>query len=76
MAHEDSLLVDWVLNKIEQKFGKMTVNRGSKHTFLGVDIEFMENGTVKLSMDYFVIECIWKRSKEIGGNASYRKFVQ
>ena len=58
ISHEDSTVVDWVINKIEQKFGKMTVNRGSKHTFLGVDIEFMENGTVKLSMDDFVNKCI------------------
>ena len=51
-------MVDWVILKIEQKFGKMTVTRGSKHTFVGVDIEFMNNGTVKLAMDEFVDECI------------------
>ena len=58
ISHEDSTVVDWVISKIEQKFGKMTVNRGSKHTFVGVDIEFMEDRTVKLSMDDYVRECI------------------
>ena len=36
----------------------MTVSRGSKYTFVGVDSGFMSNGTVKLSMDNFVNECI------------------
>ena len=58
ISHVDSTVVGWVIQKIEQKFGKMTVTRGSKHTFVGVDIEFMNNGTVKLSMDEFVDECI------------------
>ena len=48
ISHQDSTVVDWVIQQIESKFGKMTVKRGRKHTFVGVDIEFMENGTVKL----------------------------
>ena len=36
----------------------MTITRGIKHTFVGVDIEFIGNGTVVLSMDDYVKECI------------------
>ena len=35
----------------------MTFKRGRKLIFVGVDIELMDNGTVKLSMDEFVNEC-------------------
>ena len=58
ISHEDSTVVDWVIEQIEGKFGKMTVTRGRKHTFVGVDIEFTNEQTVKLSMNGFVEECI------------------
>ena len=58
ISHEDSTVVDWVIDQIEQKFGKMTINRGSRHTFVGVDIKFMDNGTIKLPMNDFVNKCI------------------
>ena len=78
ISHEDSTVVDWIIERIEQKFGNMTVNRGSKHTFVGVDIKFMQNGTVKLSMDDFVSECIDIYGNEVkkGGNPSCREFIQ
>lgn len=58
ISHEDPKVVDWVIQKIEEKFGKMSVTRGKKHTFVGVDIEFHDNGTVSLSMLDYVKECI------------------
>ena len=58
ISHEDSSVVDMVIRELEEEFGKMTVTRGHKHTFVGVDIEFNNNGTVSLSMDEYVNECI------------------
>ena len=58
ISHEDPKVVDWVIQKIEEKFGKMSVTRGKKHTFVGIDIEFHDNGTVSLSMLDYVKECI------------------
>ena len=57
ILHSDSKVVDSVISNIESKFGKMTVTRGDKHTFVGVDIEFAKTGTVVLSMDDYVEEC-------------------
>ena len=51
ISHVSSSVVDSVISSIENKFGKMTVTRGSKHTFVGIDIEFTKTGTVILSMD-------------------------
>ena len=42
----DEFLV-WLNDKYEE-FGKVTATRGKKHQYLGMDIEFIENGEVKL----------------------------
>ena len=35
ISHEDPTLVDEVISKIEDRLGKMTVNRGEEHNFVG-----------------------------------------
>ena len=44
----DATVVTDVIEKIEAKFGKMTVTRGKHHVFLGMDITFNNDGTVTL----------------------------
>ena len=58
ISHKNPEVVSWVIDKIEQKFGKMTVKRGKQHTFVGMDIEFKDDGTVELSMDDYIKECV------------------
>ena len=70
ISHVDSIVVDWMIHNIESKFGKMMVTRGKKHTFVGVDIEFNANGTVTLSMDDYIDECINIYNDEINKSAS------
>ena len=53
ISHKDSEVVDWVLEKLESKFGKMTVTRDKKHPFVGIDIEFNGDAAVSLSMDKY-----------------------
>ena len=59
ISHEDSRVVDMVIKELEEEFGKMTVTRGCRHTFVGVDIEFNSNRTVFLSMNEYVNEHEW-----------------
>ena len=40
ISHKRSSVVDEVIKEIEKSFGKMMVTRGSKHTFVGIDINF------------------------------------
>ena len=70
ISHEDSTVVDWVIQQIEHNFGKMTVKRGKKHTFVGVDIEFSNDQTVKLSVNNFVEECISVYGSEVKKSAA------
>jgi hypothetical protein len=42
-----------VVNKIKERFGKMTITRGKQHVFLGMNITYLDNGTAEISMpDY------------------------
>jgi hypothetical protein len=47
-----------VMEKIEEKFGKMTVTRGDTHTFLGMNFVFNSDGTATISMKNYLVESI------------------
>ena len=52
ISHVYDTVVTDIIEKIEVKFGKMTVTRGKHHVFLGMDITFNDNdGTVTILMN-------------------------
>ena len=58
ISHVNENVVEEVVTKIEEKFGKMAVTRGNKHVFLGMEIELNNDGTVTLDMSEYVNEAI------------------
>jgi hypothetical protein len=58
ISHVDDKVVTRVIKKIESKFGKMTVTRGSKHTFLGMKIRFNKNKKLDIKMREYIEEAI------------------
>jgi hypothetical protein len=61
ISHVDPSVVDGVIAKIEKRLGKMVVTRGSKHTYVGMDIHFTgdgEAGEAKILMAEYVEELI------------------
>jgi hypothetical protein len=50
MSHADPKVNTEVIVRIEERFGKMTVTRGKKHVFLGMEIEFLANGAASADM--------------------------
>ena len=58
ISHVDSAVVDQLIEKIEEKFGKMTVKRGKQHVFVGMDIDFIGEGKVKITMKDHLREAI------------------
>ena len=70
ILHTDPAVVTSVIEMIESKFGKMTVTRGTKHIFLGMDIEFMPNGTVTISMPSYICKAINKSGMSITGSGN------
>ena len=57
ISHVDPKVVDKVIDDIEKQFGKMTVTRGKKHTFVGMDITFTPNNRVNIIMKDYITEC-------------------
>jgi hypothetical protein len=58
ISHVKARVVTDIINKIEEKFGKMTVTRGKRHVFLGMDIVFKGDGNLSIGMKEYVREAI------------------
>jgi hypothetical protein len=58
ISHVDDKVVTHVIEKIEGRFGKMTVTRGMEHVFLGMKLGFHDNGTVSVDMREHIKEAI------------------
>ena len=58
ISHVNPDMVSKTIKMIDDKFGDTTVHRGKKHTLLGIDIQLKDDGTVEISMDDYVTECI------------------
>jgi hypothetical protein len=67
ISHVDDTVVTDIIEKIEAKFGKMTVTRGKHHVFLGMDITFNDDdGTITILMK----ECLKEAIADSGMDAS------
>ena len=58
ISHVNSNVVTEVIQKIEEKFGKITVTRGKEHVFLGMNIKFKGNGTFSVLIKEYLEESI------------------
>jgi hypothetical protein len=58
ISHVDHNVVTGVIEKIEERFGKMQVTRGKVHVFLGMHVKFNEDGTVSVKMKDHIKEAI------------------
>ena len=67
VSHVDPNVVDGVLNMIRALFGEITVSRGRKHTFLGMNIFMAENRTIQIDMKEQLLEAIELFREPING---------
>jgi hypothetical protein len=70
ISHVDSKVVDWLIEEIEKKHEKMTICRGSKHVFLGMDIEFLPCRRLKILMKSYIEEAIDDFGEDVSRPAS------
>ena len=59
-----------IIKKIEEKFGEMMVIRGKKHVFLGMNIDFHEDGTATIKMKEYIKEAINNIGQDITQSAT------
>ena len=70
ISHVDGKVVSKVIQEIEESFGEMSVKRGKQHTFVGMDFELKDDGSVSISMKDYLIECINSFGESFNGGAS------
>ena len=70
ISHVNQAVIDEVITGLESQFGKMTVTKGDKHNFVGMDIEYNRDKTVSISMKDYIKECIETFGKQFNGGAS------
>ena len=58
ISHVDPAVVTSIIDRIEGKFGKMTVTRGREHTFLGMKIRYTKERTAVVTMKGYLQEAI------------------
>ena len=58
ISHKSPKIVDWVIKELEKRFDKMTVTRGKKHSFVGMDIVFRDDGKFEMTMKDYLKESI------------------
>jgi len=56
ISHANQDVVTQIIQDIETKFGKISVTRGHKHKFLGMDINFKNYCTVTVQMKDYLQE--------------------
>ena len=57
ISHVNPAVVDKVISKIEEKFGKMSQTRGDKHDFLGMNLVFKKN-KITVSMKKHILRAM------------------
>ena len=71
VSHVDEEAVQQMMEKLEDKFGKMNITYGPKQEYLGMDLD-IKNGTVHISMKLYLEEAI-KAYGELGCKNSCHK---
>ena len=64
ISHVNSKVVDQIIAEIEKRFGKMTVKRGKEHVFVGMNISFIGDNKVKLTMKSYLEEAIQSNNRK------------
>ena len=57
ISHVDPKVVTDIIDKLQQNFGKeapLTVTRGKIHDYLGMKIDYSEEGKVKITMEDYI----------------------
>ena len=58
ISHANPAIVTAIIEKIEEKFDKMTVTRGQEHVFLGMNIRYTEQNTAVITMKEYSRESL------------------
>jgi len=66
MGHDDAQVVTGILDKIESRFPGLTIQRGKKLDFLGIDLEFRDDGKLIMDTIKYLSDMVEEFEAEIG----------
>lgn len=72
ISHVDTSVVDEVIQNLRSEFGKvgeLSVNRGKVHDYLGMELDFSENGNVMVNMEKYLEEVLVDLPEDMDGTA-------
>ena len=69
VSHLDDKVNDSIVDAIEKKFGKLARTTGKKHTFLGMDIEFIGDKKLSITTPQHIEEALEDFGEEIDADA-------
>jgi hypothetical protein len=69
VSHVDDNINNMIVDKVEEKFGKLARSKGKKHTFFGMDIEFIGNGKLTIATPQHIEEAIEKFGEDLSTDA-------
>ena len=58
ISHVDHIVVTSVIKTLEESFVKITMDRGKKHKFIGMDFELTGDGRLRIIMKQYLEEFI------------------
>ena len=58
ISHVEQEVVDDIVAKIGKRFPGLTISTVTEHTFLGIRIKYLDNGTVSLNMRDYIQEVV------------------
>ena len=69
-SHVDETVVSDIITYMQKEFGNLTITRGKKHQYLGMDIEFCKNNKVAISMFKHINEALEMVSGGVKGTTT------
>ena len=73
ISHADTKIVDDVINRLEQDFGKeapLTICQGKIHDYLGMTLDFSLPGKVQISMEQYIRNMLSELPEDMEGTAT------
>ena len=69
ISHKHQSVIEEILTYLEGIYGELSITRGNKHTFVGMDLKF-SNGKVEVSMESYLKEAIEAFPEEINSKVA------
>ena len=70
ISHKDEKVTEEVLLWLESVYGEIRTTRGKKHTYVGIDLDFSNDGEVKVNMRGYLEESLEEFPVKIEGTVS------